>query len=49
MDSIAIIPEFNKYLVELTEDEKASNKREDGNKDNMVVEFIANSVLNLNK
>ena len=49
LDSIAIIPEFNKYLVELTEDEKASNKREDGNKDNMVVEFIANSVLNLNK
>lgn len=49
LDSIAIIPEFNKYLVELTEEEKHSNKREDGNKDNMVVEFIANSALSLNK
>ena len=46
LDSIAIIPEFNKYLVELTEEEKHSNKREDGNKDDMVVEFITNAVLN---
>lgn len=49
LDSIAIIPEFNKYLVELTEEEKKSNKREDGKKDELVVEFIANSVFDLNK
>lgn len=46
LDSIAIIPEFNKYLVELTEEEKKSNVRNDQNKDNKVVEFIVNSVLN---
>ena len=46
LDSIAIIPEFNKYLVELTDEEKHSNKREDGNKDDKVVEFIVNTVLN---
>ena len=45
LDSIAIIPEFNKYLVELTEEEKHSNKREDGNKDDKVIEFITDSVL----
>ena len=45
LDSIAIIPEFNKYLVELTEEEKHSNKREDGTKDDNVIEFIVNSVL----
>lgn len=45
LDSIAIIPEFNKYLVELTEEEKKSNVRNDQNKDNKVVEFIVNSVL----
>ena len=48
LDSIAIIPEFNKYLVELTDEEKKSNKREDGSKDNKVVEFIVNSVLGNN-
>lgn len=46
LDSIAIIPEFNKYLVELTEEDKKSNIRNDSNKDNKVVEFIANSILN---
>ncbi len=46
LDSIAIIPEFNKYLVELTEDEKHSNRRDDNTKDNEVVEFIVNSILN---
>ena len=46
LDSIAIIPEFNKYLVELTDEEKHSNKREDGNKDDKVGEFIVNTVLN---
>ncbi len=45
LDSIAIIPEFNKYLVELTEEEKRSNIRNDQNKDNKVIEFIVNSVL----
>ena len=47
LDSIAIIPEFNKYLVELTDEEKHSNKRDDGNKDDIVVEFIANAALNI--
>lgn len=46
LDSIAIIPEFNKYLVELTEEEKKSNVRCDQNKDNNVIEFIVNSLLN---
>lgn len=46
LDSIAIIPEFNKYLVELTEEEKKSNVRSDQNKDNSVIEFITNSLLN---
>lgn len=46
LDSIAIIPEFNKYLVELTEEEKKSNVRSDQNKDNSVIEFITNSILN---
>lgn len=49
LDSIAIIPEFNKYLVELTNEEKHSNKREDGNKDDKVVEFIAGAVLKSDK
>ena len=48
LDSIAIIPEFNKYLVELTEEEKHSDKREDGNKDNIVVDFITKSVIDEN-
>ena len=33
---------YNKYLVELTEEEKHSNKREDGSKDDNVIEFIVN-------
>ena len=48
LDSIAIIPEFNKYLVELTDEEKRSNKREDGNKDDIVVDFIAKSAFGEN-
>ena len=48
LDSIAIIPEFNKYLVELTDEEKHSNKREDGNKDDIVVDFIAKAAFNEN-
>ncbi len=46
LDSIAIIPEFNKYLVELTEEEKHSNLRDDSTKDDEVVKFIVNSILN---
>lgn len=46
LDSIAIIPEFNKYLVELTEEEKNSNVRNDQSKENKVIEFIVNSTLN---
>ena len=46
LDSIAIIPEFNKYLVELTEEEKHSNSRKDNNEENSVIEFIVNSILN---
>ena len=46
LDSIAIIPEFNKYLVELTDEEKHSNKREDGSKDNKVIDFIINALEN---
>ena len=42
LDSISIIPEFNKYLVELTEQEKKSYKEQkstDG-----VIEFITNNI-----
>jgi 8-oxo-dGTP diphosphatase len=42
LDSIAIVPEYNKYLVELTEDEKKTNSRD--NKDNEVVNFIINNI-----
>lgn len=45
LDSIAIIPEFNKYLVELTDEEKHSTKRNDANKDSKVVDFIASCVF----
>jgi len=45
LDSITIVPEFNKYLVELTEEEKYSQKRDDYIKDDEVVNFIVNSVL----
>lgn len=42
LDSIAFVPEFNKYLVELTNEEKSANN--DENKDNAVVNFIINSL-----
>lgn len=42
LDSISIMPEFNKYFVELSEEEKKVYKKKD-NIDN-VVEFIMNSV-----
>lgn len=49
LDSIAIIPEFNKYLVELTDEEKHSTKRNDAAKDSKVIEFIVQSVFNSNE
>lgn len=45
LDSIAIIPEFNKYLVELTDEERHSTKRNDADKDSKVVDFIVSSVF----
>lgn len=42
LDSISIVPEFNKYLVELTEEEKKQYKKKD-NIDN-VIEFIIKNV-----
>ena len=42
LDSISIIPEFNKYLAELTEEERKVYK----NKDNIneIIEFILKNV-----
>lgn len=45
LDSISIIPEFNRYLAELTEEDKKQYKKKD-NIDN-VVEFIVNAVNKL--
>lgn len=42
LDSISIIPEFNKYLVELTEEEKRSYKEQKSTEG--VVEFIINNI-----
>ena len=42
LDSMTIVPEFNKYLVELTEEDKVKYKKQDSI-DN-VIEFITNSV-----
>lgn len=42
LDSIAFVPEFNKYLVELTSEEKTSNS--DEKKDDKVIEFIVKSL-----
>ena len=42
LDSISIIPEFNKYLVELTTEEKQKYKENKSEDD--VVDFIVNSV-----
>ena len=41
LDSISIIPEYNKYLVELTAEEK-ENKKENNEDD--VIEFIINNI-----
>lgn len=42
LDSISIIPEFDKYLVELTEEEKRSYKEQKSTEG--VVEFIINNI-----
>jgi len=42
LDSISIIPEFNKYLTELNEEEKRLYKEK--NKNNDIIEFIINNV-----
>lgn len=42
LDSISIIPEFNKYLVELTEEEKRSYKEQKSTEG--VVEFITSNI-----
>ena len=41
LDSISIMPEFNKYFVELTQEEKNRNI----NNENDVIEFIVNSLV----
>ena len=40
--TMTIVPEFNKYLVELTEKDKMKYKKQDNIDD--VIEFITNSV-----
>ena len=42
LDSISIVPEFNKYLVELTEEEKEKNNSK--NSDDEVIKFIVNNI-----
>ena len=42
LDSMTIVPEFNKYLVELTEKDKMKYKKQDNIDD--VIEFSTNSV-----
>lgn len=42
LDSISIIPEFNKYLVELTEEERKSYKEQKSTEG--VVDFITKNI-----
>ena len=42
LDSISIVPKYNKYLVELTEEEKLENNKLTN--DDEVIEFIVNSI-----
>lgn len=42
LDSISIVPEFNKYLVELTEEERRSYKEQKSTKG--VIDFIINNI-----
>lgn len=42
LDSISIIPEYNKYLVELTDEEKKEHNEKTN--DGQVIDFIVNSI-----
>ena len=42
LDSIAFVPKYNKYLVELTQEEK--NNLDNDNKEIEVINFIVNSL-----
>ena len=42
LDSISVVPEFNKYLVELTDEERKSYKEQKSN--DAVIDFIINNV-----
>ena len=42
LDSISIIPELNKYFLDLTEEEKKQKK--DDNSDNEVINFLINNI-----
>ena len=42
LDSITIVPEFNKYLAELTEEDKEVYKKKDNIDE--VIEFITKSI-----
>lgn len=42
LDSIAIVPKYNKYLVELNEQEKSENNK--NNNENDVIEFIVEAL-----
>lgn len=44
LDSITIVPEYNKYLVELSSEERKNNDNQ--TKDDEVIDFIKNSLLN---
>lgn len=45
LDSISIVPKFNKYLVEMTEEEKRKLNEEENNGDE-AIHFIINTILN---
>lgn len=42
LDSISIVPKYNKYLVELTENDKKENDKDNSSED--VIEFIVNNI-----
>ena len=46
LDSISIMPECNKYFVELTEEDRNRNKQED--KEDGVIDFIVSMLKNEN-
>ena len=45
LDSISILPEVNKYFVDLTKEEKEKNKNDKSKKE--VIDFIINSIKNI--